>query len=199
MVCNVTAQNYGGDLYVGVMTVVNSVREIFALPISGLANSSIPVMSFNYGARAFDRVRKAIGFVFLAGIAYTALAWLTIFCFPGIFIRLFSDDPALLAAGIPALRIYFFGFLLMSLHVAGQNTFLALGRSKQAIFFSLFRKIIVVVPLTLILPKLWGLGVDGVFWAEPVSNILSGLACSATLRIMVIPRLETQAGFPELP
>jgi Na+-driven multidrug efflux pump len=191
MVCNVTVQNYGGDLYVGVMTVVNSVREIFMLPASGLANGAIPFMSFNYGGKAFDRVRKGISFVFLAGIGYTSLAWLVIFCFPSIFIRLFSEDLVLIAAGIPALRIYFFGFFLMSLHFGGQNTFVALGRSKQAIFFSLFRKVIVVVPLTLILPKLWGLGVDGVFWAEPVSNILSGLACSATLWVTVMPELRT--------
>ncbi|MDR1377834.1 MAG: MATE family efflux transporter [Synergistaceae bacterium] len=193
MICNVTAQSYGGDLYVGVMTVVNSVREIFQLPISGLTNGAIPIISFNYGGKALERVRKAIAFVFLAGISYTLLAWLTIFCFPRIFIRLFSEDPALIAAGIPALRIYFWGFLLMSLHVAGQNTFVALGRSRQAIFFSLFRKVIVVVPLTLILPKLWDLGIDGVFWAEPVSNILSGLACSITLWITVIPELRTSS------
>jgi putative MATE family efflux protein len=188
-ICNVTVQSYGGDLYVGVMTVVNSVREIFLLPVSGLSNGAIPVMSFNYGRKAFDRTRSAIHFIFLVGIGYTSLAWLAIFCFPGIFIRLFSNDPALLAAGIPALRIYFFGFLLMSLHFTGQNAFVALGRAKQAIFFSLFRKVIIVVPLTLLLPKLWGLGVDGVFWAEPVSNILSGLACSAALWIMVMPKL----------
>jgi Na+-driven multidrug efflux pump len=148
-------------------------------------------MSFNYGGRAFGRVRKAIAFVFFVGIGYTSLAWLSVFCFPRIFIRLFSEDPALIAAGIPALRIYFWGFLLMSLHFGAQNTFVALGRSKQAIFFSLFRKVIVVVPLTLILPRLWGLGVDGVFWAEPVSNILSGLACFATLWVTVIPELRT--------
>ncbi|MDR0652762.1 MAG: polysaccharide biosynthesis C-terminal domain-containing protein [Synergistaceae bacterium] len=191
MVCNVAAQGYGGDLYVGVMTVVNSVREIFMLPISGLTNGAVPVMSFNYGGKAFDRVRKGICFVFIVGVGYTSLAWSVIFCFPKVFIRLFSEDPALIAAGIPALRIYFFGFILMSLHFAGQNTFVALGRSRQAIFFSMFRKVIVVVPLTLILPKLWGLGVDGVFWAEPVSNILSGLACSATLWITVMPELRT--------
>jgi putative MATE family efflux protein len=192
MVCNVTLKNYGGDLYIGVMTIVNSVREIFLLPVSGLTNGAVPVMSFNYGGRAFDRVRKGIYFVFIVGISYTSLAWLVIFCFPGVFMRLFSEDLTLLAAGIPALRIYFFGFILMSLHFAGQNTFVALGRSRQAIFFSLFRKVIVVVPLTLVLPKLWGLGVDGVFWAEPVSNILSGLACSATLWVTVMPELRTR-------
>jgi putative MATE family efflux protein len=191
-VCNVTAQRYGGDLYVGVMTVLFSVREFFALPLSGLTTGAIPVISFNYGGKAFDRVRKGIRFIFVAGLGYTALAWLIIFCFPSIFIRVFTDDATLVAAGSPALRIYFFGFLLMSLHTTGQYTFVALGRAKQAIFFSLFRKVIVVVPLTLILPKLWGLGVDGVFWAEPVSNILSGLACFATLWVTVMPELRTR-------
>jgi Na+-driven multidrug efflux pump len=82
---------------------------------------------------------------------------------------------------------------MMSLHFAGQNTFVALGRSMQAIFFSMFRKVIIVVPLTLVLPKLLGLGVNGVFWAEPVSNILSGLACSSALWITVIPELRTRS------
>jgi Na+-driven multidrug efflux pump len=93
-------------------------------------------MSFNYGGRAFDKVRKGIRFVFLAGLSYTSLAWLIVFCFPTVFIHLFSEDLALLSAGVPALRIYFFGFFLMSLHFGGQSTFVALGRSKQAIFFS---------------------------------------------------------------
>ncbi|MDR1979618.1 MAG: MATE family efflux transporter, partial [Synergistaceae bacterium] len=172
VVCNVTAQSYGGDLYVGVMTVLNSVREVFTMPINGLVNGAVPVMSFNYGGKAFDRVKRAIRFIFFAGIGYTALAWLSIFCFPGIFIRVFTDDAALIDAAIPSLHIYFFGFFMMSLHFVGQQTFVALGKAGHAIFFSLFRKVMIVVPLTLILPRLWGLGVDGVFWAEPVSNVL---------------------------
>jgi putative MATE family efflux protein len=189
MVCNVTARHYGGDIYVGVMTVLNSVREIFTLPISGITNGAVPVMSFNYGARAYDRVKRAIKFLTVAGVSYTALAWFAIFFFPAVFIRLFTGDATLLAVSIPALRIYFFGFLVMSLHLVGQNVFVALGFSKLAIFFSIFRKVIVVTPLTVLLPRVMGLGVDGVFWAEPASNILSGILCFATMLLVLWPKL----------
>jgi putative MATE family efflux protein len=189
-VCNVTAQIYGGDLYVGVMTVLNSVREIFTLPVSGLTNGAIPVISFNYGAGAFHRIRSAIRFLSITGIGYTALAWLALFFFPGLFIRIFTNDAALLSAGIPALRIYFFGFIMMSLHFVGQQIFVALGRAWHAMFFSLLRKAIIVAPLTVLLPKLWGLGVDGVFWAEPVSNVVSGIFCFATMLHAVAIQLK---------
>jgi putative MATE family efflux protein len=192
MVCNVTAQQYGGDIYVGVMTILNSVREIFTLPISGIANGAVPVMSFNYGARAYDRVKRAIKFMTVAGVGYTALAWFAVFFFPSIFIRLFTNDGTLIAASIPALRIYFFGFLLMSLHMIGQNAFVALGMSKPAIFFSTFRKVIVVTPLTILLPRVMGLGVDGVFWAEPASNISSGILCFATMILTLRPKLRAK-------
>ncbi|MDR1732363.1 MAG: MATE family efflux transporter [Synergistaceae bacterium] len=198
-VCNVTTQFWGGDLYVGVMTVLNSVREIVLLPLSGLTSGAVPVMSFNYGGRAFDRVKKAIRFVILTGAGYTGLIWLVIFCFPGFFMRLFSNDPVLIKAGVSALRIYFFGFLLMSLHLTGQSVFLALGRARQAIFFSLFRKVIIVTPLTILLPRLWGLGIDGAFWAEPVSNILSGLLCFATMLCTVVRELNAGLTREEAP
>jgi putative MATE family efflux protein len=190
VVCNVTAQSYGGDLYVGVKTIVKSVREVFTMPIHGLINGAVPVMSFYYGGKAFDRVKRAIRFILFAGIGYATLTWLSIFCFPGIFIRIFTGDAALISASVPALHIYFFGFFMMSLHFVGQQTFVALGKAGHAIFFSLFRKVIVVVPLTLILPQLWGLGVNGVFWAEPVSNVLSGLLCFAAMWHAVMPELK---------
>ncbi len=190
VVCNVSLRNYGGDLYVGVMTVLNSVREVFSLPLTGLTNGAIPVMSFNYGGKAFGRVKHAIRFISLAGIVYSALAWMFIFFFPGIFIRIFTDDPGLVAAGIPSLRIYFVGFFMMALQFSGQSTFVALGKAKQATFFSIFRKVIIVVPLTLLLPGIGNLGVNGVFWAEPISNVIGGLACFTTMLCTVIPELN---------
>ena len=111
-----------------------------------------------------------------------------IYLFPGFWFRIFSDDPGILAAGTGVLRIYFFGFVFMALQFAGQTTFQALGDAKHAILFSLLRKAFIVVPLTLLLPRL-GFGVDGVFLAEPVSNILCGLACYLTMRLTVYRRL----------
>ncbi len=89
----------------------------------------------------------------------------------------FNSEEGLLAAGVPALHVYFFGFFMMALHSAGQSTFIGLGLARYATFFSLLRKVFVVVPLTLLLPHVAGLGAMGVFLAEPISNFVSGLSC----------------------
>ena len=186
--CNSTLQAYGGDLYVGIMTVINSIREIFLLPISGIAGGSQPVISYNYGAREYKRVRKGINFTALVGTVYTLVAWLLVFILPKVWFSVFSDDEAMIASGAGMLRIYFFGFVFMALQFAGQTAFQALGDAGHAIFFSLLRKAIIVVPLTLLLPRI-GFGVTGVFIAEPVSNVVGGLACYLTMMITMGKKL----------
>ena len=193
VVCNSTLQNYGGDLYVGIMTVLNSVREITMLPISGIVSGAQPVISFNYGAKEYERVKSGIRFNTLIGSAYTLLAWLLIIIFPGFWFGIFSDDPAMMGAGIEMLKLYFFGFVFMALQFAGQSTFQALGDAKHAIFFSLLRKAIIVVPLTLFLPMV-GFGVKGVFLAEPISNVIGGIACYMTMRLTIYRKLDKQRG-----
>ncbi len=188
VVCNATLQTYGGDLYVGVMTVTNSVREIFMLAVSGMTTGALPVISFNYGAKLYDRVKQGIRFNAILGAVYTLLAWVVVFLFPGVWFGLFSDDPELAAVGIPMLKIYFFAFLFMSFQHAGQSAFQAVGDARHAIFFSLLRKAIIVVPLTLLLPRI-GLGVSGVFWAEPISNVLGGTASFVTMYLTVYRKL----------
>ncbi|RHT55343.1 MATE family efflux transporter [Clostridium sp. AM29-11AC] len=185
IVCNATLQTFGGDLYVGVMTVINSLREVASMPVQGVTNSAQPVMGFNYGAKEYGRVKKAIVFTSLFSIAYTTLAWAFLHGFPEFFIRIFNQDQALIEAGVPALRLYFFGFFMMSLQFAGQAVFVALGMSRQAIFFSIFRKVVIVVPLTLLLPSVFGMGTNGVFLAEPISNFIGGAACFGTMLLLV--------------
>ena len=185
VVCNATLQVYGGDLYVGIMTVINSLREVAIMPVHGVTNSAQPVMGFNYGAREYKRVKKAIVFTSVFSIFYTTLAWALLHGFPEFFIRMFNQDPDLIEAGIPALRLYFFGFFMMSLQFAGQAVFVALGKSKQAVFFSIFRKVVIVTPLTLFLPSLLHMGTDGVFIAEPISNFVGGAACFGTMMLTV--------------
>ena len=182
--CNATLQTFGGDLYVGIMTVTNSVREIFSLPVMGIVNGAQPVISFNYGAKQYGRVRSGIHFNTFISTAYTTLAWLLVVLFPGFWFGIFSDNPALMVPGIEAMKIYFFGFVFMAFQFAGQTTFQALGDARHAIFFSLLRKAFIVVPLTLLLPRL-GFGVLGVFMAEPISNFLGGLASYITMRLTV--------------
>lgn len=189
IMCNATLQAYGGDLYVGVMTVINSVREVASLPVSGITQSAQPVLGFNYGAGEYGRVKKAIIFTSVAAIIYTVGIWSLIHGFPELFIRIFNKDRELIEAGIPALRLYFFGFFMMSLQFSGQSVFVGLGKSKNAIFFSIFRKVIIVVPLTVMLPGIFHMGTAGVFAAEPISNFIGGVACFGTMLLTVWPEL----------
>ena len=187
--CNRNLSIYGGDLYVGVMTILNSVREIGVMPVQGVTQGAMPVMSYNYGARKYDRVRSCIHFITVNCIVYTLLLWGALEKYPEAFIRLFNNDPVLIAAGVPSMHLYFWGFCVMSLQMAGQNIFVALGKAKQALFFSLFRKVGIVLPLTYILPRIGGLGVNGVFLAECISNLVSGLVCYTTMLLTVYREL----------
>ena len=183
IVCNATLQSYGGDLYVGVMTIINSLREVFTMPVQGLSNGSQPVTSFNYGAGQYSRVCASIRFTMGVAVACTAVFWAAAMVFPGPLIQIFSREPDVVEAGIPAMRIYFCMFIPMSLQMASQGIVVSLGRSKQAVFFSLLRKAIINAPLTVILP-IW-MGTTGVFTAEAVSQLLGGLASSITMYFTV--------------
>ena len=188
IVCNNQLQSYGGDLYVGIMTVINSVREMISLPVMGISNGAQPVLGFNYGARKNDRVKEGIRFTAILGTVYTLVAWIIVMLIPEFLIGIFSDETETIVTGASMLNIYFFGFVFMAFQFAGQSTFQALGKAKQAIFFSLLRKAIIVVPLTLILPAI-GFGVEGVYLAEPISNALGGLACFFTMYFTIYRKL----------
>lgn len=184
VLCNATLQAWGGELYVGVMTVINSIREVISMPVQGITNGCQPVLGYNYGAGEYRRVRQGIRFTTALTLSYSLVVWLLVLIFPEALIRIFNNEPDLIAAGIPAFRIYFATFFCMSFQFIGQSVFVGLGRSRQAVFFSLLRKAFIVAPLTLLLPAL-GLGVDGVFLAEPVSNVVGGLACLLTMYAVV--------------
>ncbi len=182
--CNATLEACGSELYVGVMTVINSVREVISMPVQGITHGCQPVLGYNYGAGEYDRVRKGIRFTTVLTIGYSVAVWLLVLLFPEALIRIFNDEADLIAAGIPAFRLYFAAFFCMSFQFVGQSVFVALGRSRNAIFFSLLRKAFIVAPLTLLLPAA-GLGADGVFLAEPISNVVGGLACILTMYFVV--------------
>ena len=188
VLCNASLEAYGGDLYVGVMTVINSIREIITMPVQGITNGCQPVLGYNYGAGQYERVRQGIRFTTMLTVGYSIAIWAVVMLLPGPLIRIFNNEADLIAAGIPAFRIYFATFFFMAFQFIGQSTFVGLGRSKSAVFFSLLRKAFIVAPMTLILP-LVGFGADGVFLAEPISNVLGGLACILTMYFTVYRRL----------
>ena len=188
-VCNMTLGRYGGDVYIGIMTIIISVRDILTLPVLGFSNGSQPVLGFNYGAGLNKRVKTGIKYMSIIGTIYTLLAWLAAALFPRFFVGIFTDSPELLELGVRAMHIYFFGFCFMALQFCGQTVFTALDKPKQAVFFSLFRKIIIVVPLTMLLPLIWNPSVNGVFWAEPISNLIGGAAAFTTMMLTVYRKL----------
>ena len=198
IVCNSTLSKYGGEIMVSVYTIISSVRQVLETPVIAIGEGTSPVISFNYGARRPAYVRKAMLIMAVIGIGYTFVVWILIERFPAFFISMFSADATLMKDAIPALHLYFFAFIFQSLQYTGQTTFKALGKKKQAIFFSLFRKVVMVVPLTLLLPGVFHFGADGVFMAEPISNAVGGSACLITMLLIVLPELKRmENGLPQ--
>jgi putative efflux protein, MATE family len=186
---NTMLQAWGGDMYVGIMTVIAAVREVVTLPLSGLVNGAQPVLSYNLGAKEYGRLRKGIAFAIIAPMIYNVVTWSLIMLTPGVFVRLFNAEGDLLANGIPAVRIYFSFWIFMGLQMSVQPVFVALRRTKTAVFFSMLRKVILVVPLVLILPGL-GFGAHGVFWAEAISALVGGTLAMATMYVTVMRPLR---------
>ena len=188
--CNNVLSVTGGDIYISVMTIVSSVRQLVETPIYALTEGTSPILSYNYGARRPSRVKNAGIVMALMVFGYTAIMWSLIILAPGMLIRIFSSDSVLVADAIPALKQYFAAFIFMDLQYIGQTTFKSLNKKKQAIFFSLLRKVFIVVPLTYLMPYTLHMGTDGVFLAEPVSNVIGGSFCFITMLCTVLPELK---------
>ena len=171
VVCNATLQTYGGDTYVGVMTIINSLREVFIMPVQGLTNGSQPVAGYNYGARQYGRVREAIRFSVGVTVAYSALFWAAAMALPGPLIRIFKSDPDILAAGVPALRIISTSFLLAGFCIVSGSVFQALGHGVLSLAVSVVRQLVVLLPVGWLLARLGGL--DVVWWSFPFAELFS--------------------------
>ena len=188
--CNNVLSVTGGDIYISVMTIVSSVRQLVETPIYAINEGTSPVLSYNYGARRPWRVRRSMLVMSIMMFVYTAVMWSIIIMIPEVLISVFSSDTALIGDAVPALKQYFAAFIFMDFQYIGQTIFKSLNKRKQAIFFSLLRKVFIVVPLTYIMPYALHMGTDGVFLAEPVSNIIGGSLCFITMLCTILPELK---------
>ena len=188
--CNNILSNVGGDIYISVMTIVSSVRQLVETPIHAMNEGTSPILSYNYGARRPSRVRKAMMLMGAMMLGYTAIMWSIIIVFPNALIGIFSSDATLMKDAVPALKQYFAAFIFMDCQYIGQTVFKSLNKKKQAIFFSLLRKVFIVVPLTYLMPYALHMGTDGVFLAEPVSNVIGGGLCFVVMLCTVLPELK---------
>lgn len=170
---------YGGDLYVGTMTVISSVTHLFITPLGGYTNGVQPLLSFNYGAGNLDRVRRGFKLLLISTISITLSYCALLELFPRPFIRLFAKDEELILLTVRGLRIYAAGLGIFGLQNAVQSLFVGLGQAKLSLFLAVLRKIILLIPLALILPTF--LGVTGVYLAEPIADITSALTAGFLL------------------
>lgn len=183
---NSSLQAYGGDIPVGCMTVSSTIMQMFWLPSQGIGQGAQPIISYNFGAGNIERVRKAFMTMLVVSIIFIGAGWLAVMLFPGFFIRIFNDSPALMEMGSWTLRVYLAAFFLMALQMSIQQVFVSVGRAKSAVVVASVRKLVLLVPLIYILPHFFEDKVFAVFLAEPVSDFFSVLTATilflATMR-----------------
>lgn len=186
---NSSLQAYGGDIPMGCMTVSSTIMQMFWLPSQGIGQSAQPIISYNFGAGNIERVRKAFMTMLVVSIIFIGAGWLAVMLFPGFFIRIFNDSPALVEMGSWTLRVYLAAFFLMALQMSIQQVFVSVGRAKSAVVVASVRKLVLLVPLIYILPHFFEDKVFAVFLAEPVSDFFSVLTATilflATMRGML--------------
>ena len=189
---NASLSLFGGDIYVTVMTVANSVSQIIIMPMNGFAQGAQPVTGYNFGAGEYSRVKECFWFLVKFCVAYAVISWLILMLLPAQLIQIFNSDPGLIEAAIPMFRVFFCMNFIMCLQMSAQNTFVAMGEGKMATFFALFRKVVLLIPLILILPRV-GFGITGVFAAEPVADTISAVTCFTTFMLTAYRKLGKSA------
>ena len=175
---NSQLQKYGGDLAVGAMTIMSSIMQIILLPANGVTQGAQPIISYNFGAKNIDRVKKTFKYTVIATLSYTTFMCLILMIAPQVAVKIFNNDPALVDITSWSIKIYFAGIFMFGIQAACQSTLLALGQAKISLFLALLRKIILLVPLIFILPSILEDKLFAVFLAEPVADITAVLITS---------------------
>ena len=172
---NTRLSMFGGDLAVGAMTIMSSIMQIVVMPLQGLAQGAQPIISYNYGAKQMDRVKKTFKLTLISCLSFTVIMCSLLMLFPNLFVSIFNNEPELVAITTWAIRIYFLGIFVFGAQIACQQTFLALGQAKISLFLALLRKVVLLVPLIYILPNLFQDKLMGVLVAEPIADIIATL------------------------
>ncbi len=170
---NSSLQKYGGDVAVGAMTILSAAMQFTFLPLSGLTQGAQPIMSYNYGAGNKERMKDAFKYLCISTVVYSTLFWLFIMIAPQLFSKIFTNNKAIIDMATNGLRIYMGGAFALGVQIACQQTFIALGNAKTSLFLALLRKVFLLIPLVLILPKFLSNKVFAVFLAEPISDIIA--------------------------
>lgn len=179
LVFNTGLRNYGGDLYVGAMTILSSISQILNTPLHGFLNGVQPIISYNYGAGKIGRVKSTILRMLIISTAVSVLFCAAITIAPATFVRLFAADEELIVLTAQILPVFMLGRWIFSIQMTAQPVFVSIGNAKVSMFIAIFRKLVLLIPLALILPSFWG--VMGIYYAEPIADTLSALTAGGFL------------------
>ena len=166
---------FGGDVAVGAMTVLTSINQLITMPLSGICQGGQPLISFNYGARKYDRVKEAFFCQFGVCVAYTTVFWLALMAFPNVFAGIFTSDMALVDYTAWALKIFLACGFSVGFQISCQQAFMALGQAKISLIMALLRKVFLLIPAIFVLPLFFAPEnkAFAVFLAEPVSDVIA--------------------------
>ncbi len=173
IVMNSGLQKYGGDTYVASLTIMQSVMQFFSAPVGGFTQGVQPLISYNFGAQNFKRVKQTYKRMILICGSFSFVGTVIVMAFPGLFAKIFTEDITLINLVSEKMPLFMCGMLLFGVQMAIQPTFLALGQAKISLFIAMLRKVILLAPLAIIFPLFWG--ADGVYIAEPVSDFISAV------------------------
>ena len=179
---NISIVQYG-DLYVALQSILFSLIQIVWMPLNDFAQGASPIISYNYGAGRLDRARQTFRLLLLVDVIFAVGVVGFIELFPAAVLHIFSGNAELHALGTLPLRVYILGMAAMGVQSACQNTFLALGQAKISMFLACLRKLFLIWPLALILPHLFGLGVWGLFLAEPIADFTAATVTYVAFRL----------------
>ena len=171
---------YGGDIAVGAMTILSSVMQFAMLPLQGIGQGAQPIISYNYGARNTERVRRTFWLLLRVSLCYSVLLWAIIQLFPGVFARMFTPKAELIDFTVTALRIYCGALFLFGIQIACQMAFVSIGAAGCSIIVAVLRKFVLLLPLIYLLPRLLANQTMAVYAAEPVADAIA-VTCTAIL------------------
>ena len=187
-------QRYGGDLYVGSLTILQSIMQLTSAPINGFTQGVQPILSYNFGAGDLARVkagyRRIIGITAAVSFAITLLEML----FPEALARMFTQDEELIALVGRVAPVFLAGMLLFGIQMGCQTTFMGLGQAKISLFVAMLRKVILLVPFALIFPLVTG-NVYSIYFAECMADIISVTTCTALFVLKIRKILERGPGY----
>lgn len=171
VISNNALRTYGGDLAIGAMATINSIIMMVGLPIVGISQGAQPIIGFNYGCKKYDRVEQTLKLATIASTIGLTIGWVVVQLYPEPIVSMFNRDSELLNISVDGIRKYLFMMPLIGMSMIGSNYIQSIGNAKQSMFLGLLRQVILLVPMMLILPKF--LGLDGVWFSQPVADVIS--------------------------